>query len=142
MSDDKPDDKSDDRPERKEKVLHTRIPESLETEIKRRANGLGVSVSNLVRNVLQNTFGMIDDIVADSQNIARSARDVASLRHERPAAAEPAILGWQPITLNLNAVCDQCNEILAKGTTAHVSVLDGPGKKVFRCTTCVEEMNK
>ena len=132
----------EDKNERKEKVRHTRIPESLDSEIKRRANGLGVSVSNLVRNVLQNTFGMVNDIVTDSQNVARSARDVASLRNEPVGAAEPKVIGWQAVTLNLNAVCDQCNDIMAKGTTANVSVLDGPGKKLFRCAKCVEEMGQ
>jgi len=130
----------EDKKERKQKVLHTRIPESLDSEIKRRASGLGVSVSNLVRNVLQNTFGMVNDIVSDSQNVARSAREVAAIRSE--ASAEPTVLGWQQITLNLNAICDQCNDILAKGTTASVSVLDGPGEKIFRCAKCVEELSQ
>ena len=44
---------------RKERVIHTRVPESLDDEIKRRATGLGLSVSNLVRNVLQHTFGLV-----------------------------------------------------------------------------------
>jgi hypothetical protein len=134
---------SDEEKERKEKVLHTRIPESLDVEIKKRANGLGVSVSNLVRNVLQNTFGMVNDIVSDSQNIARSARDVAALRQAQvPGEAPAAVLGWQEITLNLNALCDNCNEILAKGTRASISVLDGPGRKVFRCAKCTEELSQ
>ena len=133
----------DEEKELKEKVLHTRISESLDVEIKKRANGLGVSVSNLVRNVLQNTFGMVNDIVSDSQNIARSARDVAALRQaEVPGAPPAAVLGWQEITLNLNALCDNCNEILAKGAQASISVLDGPGQKVFRCTKCTEELNQ
>ena len=132
----------DDKKELKEKVLHTRIPESLDSEIKRRANGLGVSVSNLVRNVLQNTFGMVNDIVADTQSVARSAREVANIRHEPVGGAAPVVLGWQPLTLNLNAVCEACNEMLPKGTVASVSVLAGPGPKVFRCATCVEELSQ
>ena len=133
---------SDDEKELKEKVLHTRISESLDVEIKKRASGLGVSVSNLVRNVLQNTFGMVNDIVSDSQNIARSARDVAALRQAQvPGAPAPTVLGWQEITLNLNALCDQCNEILSKGTRASISVLDGPGQKIFRCAKCTEGLS-
>ncbi len=43
--------------EKKAKVLHTRVPASLENELKTRARGLGLSVSTLVRNILGNTFG-------------------------------------------------------------------------------------
>ncbi len=129
------------RKERKEKVLHARIPESLDSELKERAEGLGVSVSNLVRNVLQNTFGMVEDIVADSQNIARNARGERTHRAPAPAPdREPTILGWQAITLNLNALCDQCNDILPKGSTGNIAVTDVPGKPVFRCDRCVKEL--
>jgi antitoxin component of RelBE/YafQ-DinJ toxin-antitoxin module len=128
--------------ERKEKVLHTRIPESLESEIKDRANRLGVSVSNLVRNVLHNTFGMINEVVADSQTIAKNAKSVAAIRHEHVGDKPPEVIGWQPLKLNVNAVCDNCNEILPKGADANVSVLDGPGKPVFRCAGCIEELTQ
>ena len=33
--------------ERKKRVIHTRVPEALEAELKRKASNLGVSVSNL-----------------------------------------------------------------------------------------------
>lgn len=128
--------------ERKEKVLHTRIPESLENEIKDRAGRLGVSVSNLVRNVLQNTFGMINEVVADSQTIAKKAREVAAIRNEHVGDKPAEVIGWQPLKLNVNAVCEQCNEILPKGSDANVSVLDGPGKLVFRCASCIEELTQ
>jgi hypothetical protein len=128
------------RKERKERVLHTRIPESLEHELKRKANGLGVSVSNLVRNVLQNTFGMVNDIVADSQQIARNARQVTAAPADTPTATPaPTILGWQPLILNVNAVCDRCNQILPKGSDATVSVLASPGPSRFRCLECAKQ---
>ena len=45
--------------EKKEKVIHTRISESLDEEVRKHAAGLGVSVSNLVRNILLDTFGLV-----------------------------------------------------------------------------------
>jgi hypothetical protein len=51
--------------EKKERVIHTRVPESLDDEIKRKATDLGLSVSNLVRNILQHTVGLVEDIVHD-----------------------------------------------------------------------------
>jgi len=44
--------------ERKERVLHTRVPDSLDKHLKRRARTLGMSVSTVVRNVLLTTFGV------------------------------------------------------------------------------------
>src|SRR5688572_22514603 len=56
--------------ERKERVLHTRVPDSLDKHLKRRARTLGMSVSTVVRNVLLTTFGLVEDIVNDGTDIA------------------------------------------------------------------------
>jgi hypothetical protein len=127
--------------EKKEKVLHTRIPESLDEEIRGHASQLGVSVSNLVRNILQNAFGLVGDIVADTTSIAQSTRAVT-----RPAPPAPPhspapgqVIGWQEALLNLNAVCDRCNAILPRGTRAAIALFDVPGARVFRCLTCLGE---
>jgi hypothetical protein len=133
--------------EKKEKVLHTRIPGSLDEEIKDQASQLGVSVSNLVRNILQNAFGLVEGIVADSSNIASAARSTAPAPRPppRPEAEapppprEPQILGWQEAVLNLNGVCDLCNAILPRGSRAAIALYDVPGPRAFRCLTCLEE---
>ena len=122
--------------DKKANVIHTRVPDDLDAEIKRRAQALGVSVSNLVRNVLSHTFGLVGDIVADGAEIARSARS---------GAAPPSpggVLGWQELILNVNAVCDRCNAILAKGTAATVGLTDGAGPRPFRCLTCVKDLGR
>ena len=61
--------------ERKERVIHTRVPESLDEEIRKRASTLGMSVSNLVRNALKNAFGLVEDAINDSANVARTAAE-------------------------------------------------------------------
>jgi len=128
--------------EKKERVIHTRVPESLDDEIKKKAGNLGLSVSNLVRNILQNTFGLVEDIVSDTAQVARSARgDVDGLdaTGARPRGAG-RVLGWQMVMLNVNAVCEACNAILAKGTQAGIGIVDGSGPKPFRCAPCVQEI--
>ena len=121
--------------ERKERVIHTRVPERLEAELRERAQELGVSVSNLVRNVLGHAFGLVGDVVADSHAIARAARG-----ERKPAAAEVTsiddVLGWQPIVLAKNALCANCNAILPKGTDAAV----GAGSQLVVCPSCLEEL--
>lgn len=124
---------------RKDRVIHTRVPESLDDEIKRKAGNLGVSVSNLVRDVLENTIGLVEDIVSDSTQIARAARGepIPPSRTRRPRdAGAGVVLGWQIAVLNVNAVCDSCNAILPKGTQAAIGVVDD-GPRPFRCESCL-----
>lgn len=152
--------------EKKERVIHTRVPESLDDEIKRKANDLGLSVSNLVRNILQNTFGLVESIVHDSAEIARSARgegarwrgafdpgsegDAAAREMPGPAAPAtsetatrpPRVLGWHIAILNVNAVCDACNAILLRGSRAAIGIVEGgAGPTPFRCLPCAKELS-
>ena len=134
--------------EKKERVIHTRVPEALDDEIKRRATDLGLSVSNLVRNILQHTVGLVEDIVHDTTEIARSARDTkaaftggAPQSQPGPSAPGPGhVVGWHLAILNVNAVCDSCNSILAKGSRAGVGIVTGGGPIPFRCQTCLKEL--
>lgn len=140
--------------ERKEKVIHTRVSEGLEEEIRERAARLGVSVSNLVRNVLQNTFGLVEDVVADAASISRSARGESVRSSSRatagvdtasaPASApQPGkVLGWQEAVLSLNALCDACNAILPRGSRAAIAVVEGQGSRPIRCLPCMEEVTR
>jgi hypothetical protein len=118
--------------ERKERVIHTRVPESLEAELRKRAQDLGISVSNLVRNVLGHAFGLVGDVVADSHAIARAARG------EKSGASTDDVIGWQAITLAKNAVCSQCNTILAKGKPASIGMTERGAVGPILCLTCTE----
>jgi hypothetical protein len=132
-----PNPERDDESEKKERVIHTRVPEHLDETIRRRAHGLGLSVSNLVRNVLSNTFGLVEGVVTDSANVARSARGEALLPTAVDGAGPPLVLGWQEALLNLNALCARCNAILPKGTRAAIALTDRPGPRPFLCLACL-----
>lgn len=141
--------------EKKERVIHMRVEPSLDSELKERAGRLGLSVSNLVRNILQHTFGLAGDVIKDSALVARSARGeplsgAAESTYHTPKptrdtgfggveAAPARTLGWQRFTLGLNALCERCNAILPKGTEAAIGVLEGPGRRPITCLPCVEE---
>ena len=133
---------------RKEKVLHTRVPRSLDRQIKERARNLGMSVSTVVRHVLLNTFGLVEDIVVDSANLAMSiAGDEASGpagdgrgRIAKDVAAAPDIVGWQEVVLNVNGVCERCNTLLGKATKAATAVRERPGPRVMLCMTCLDDL--
>lgn len=138
-----PDDK-----EKKEKVLHARIPESLDEEIREHANQLGLSVSNLVRNVLQNAVGLVDEIIADSAGVVGSATGGKAAPKPKVPPVPPVpptppvpttVLGWQEAILNMNAVCDRCNSILTKGSRGAIAVVEGVGPRPICCLGCIEE---
>jgi len=118
----------------KQRVLHTRVPERLEQELKRRASELGVSVSNLVRNVLHNTFDMVEEVVSDTSQIARS---MGGPRRKANREEPVPVLGWQELVLDVNALCDECNEILPKGTKVAIAVPTSPDSPTFRCIKCM-----
>jgi hypothetical protein len=119
--------------EKKERVIHTRVPESLEAELRRRAQDLGISVSNLVRNVIGHAFGLVGDVAADSHAIARAARGEPTTR---PPSAVADVLGWQPLVLAKNAVCARCNDLLPKGRQAALAI---GGDRSIICMACLEQ---
>jgi hypothetical protein len=157
-------------PEKKERVIHTRVPESLEAELRQKAQDLGISVSNLVRNVLGHAFGLVGDVVADSQAIARAARaargegakghagdasragaahssgmSVPRGEHSPARAPEPApdiddVLGWQPMVLGKNAVCARCNDLLPRGSDAAIGIAESTGGRLVICLACLEQL--
>ncbi|HBZ69122.1 MAG TPA: hypothetical protein DEP35_04990 [Deltaproteobacteria bacterium] len=126
---------------RKERVIAARVPEALDDEIRRHATSLGLSVSNLVRNMLQNSLGLVGDIVAEGAEIARLARGVRQPR-PRLSAGAPAqggrVIGWQEVRLAGNAVCEVCNAVLPRGGRAAVGVLEGAGTLPLRCEKCID----
>ena len=77
------------RGHRKERVLHTRISEPLAEDIRRMAEDLRVPASNLVRNVLEEAFSVVEavtdnvgDLIEDVAEEAERTRDrIRSRRH-------------------------------------------------------------
>lgn len=122
----------------KDRVLQARIPELLDEELRNRADQLGMSVSTIVRNVLLNTFDLVEGVVTDSSQIARVLMDGdagGSTPH-----TEPAVIGWQEAILNRNGVCEQCNTILPRGQRAAVGVPTGP-RAVLLCLDCLSTLS-
>jgi hypothetical protein len=146
--------------EKKEKVIHTRISETLEQELKARASGLGVSVSNLVRNVLLTTFGRMEGMAREGADFARSISwhqeqagaeaqrvTTGATESQQIGATVPAshpdrnVIGWQTLILELNAVCSRCNAILPRGSDAAIAVTMSPDEpRPLICPTCLDAL--
>jgi len=139
----------DDPPEEdepKDRVLHTRIPESLEDAIKSKARRLRIPVSNLVRNVLEQTFQLVEDVVGDGLEIATTARRGAERVRDaatRVRAHDKGIYGWQELILNRDERCRDCGRELDRGARAGRGLSDEPNASpVFLCLGCVGRLGK
>lgn len=136
----KPRQKPDDD-EPKARVLHTRIPESLEDAIKEKARRLRIPVSNLVRNVLEQTFQLVEDVVGDGLELAETARRGAERVRSAATRARAEIYGWQEIILNRDERCADCAIELDRGGEAFRGLSDRPNAQaVFLCRKCVEKV--
>lgn len=134
------------RSQAKDRVLQARIPEQLDEELRGRAEQLGLSVSTIVRNVLLHTFDLVEGVVTDSSQIARA---LSGRQEKRPpdqntlsapsgeaSDTADAVLGWQTVILNKNAICEQCNAILPLGDSAAIAVPTGP-RALLICLSCL-----
>jgi len=133
----------------KDRVLQARIPEHLDEELRDRAEQLGLSVSTVVRNVLLNTFELVEGVVADSAQLARAIQG-RPLNSAPPALPAPdteaavdqgAVIGWQEAVLNKNGICETCNTILPRGERAAVGI-PVQARPVLFCLNCLAELGK
>lgn len=134
--------------ERKERVLHTRVPAVLERELKRFADNLRVPVSNLVRTILEDALNVAD---AASENVeSRLKKAASSLEHERERLKKKVhpdplrgVFAFQPVTLAQRATCAKCDRDLEPGEHAHLGLSDEPsaavgrGRRIFVCEACL-----
>ena len=132
------------RKNRKDRVLQARIPEQLDEELRDRAEDLGLSVSTIVRNVLLQTFNLVEGVVSDSAQIARVIQGKSpstTTQQTESAATEADIVGWQETILNRNGVCEQCNSILAKGDKAAVG-MPVQIRPILLCPACLADLSE
>ena len=80
---------SRDRSGRKERVLHTRVSEELSEDIRRFAEEVRVPASNLVRNVLEEVFSVVESVSDDVGGVLGDLREEARDARQR-------ILGQRP----------------------------------------------
>jgi hypothetical protein len=123
-------------PEPKERWLHTRISQALEEALKREARRRRQPVSLLVRNVLEGTLDLVEDIVESSLVAGSRAR-----RRRRSNGLDD-VYGWQELILNRAAGCGRCDTALGAGAQAWRGLSDRPGPPVFLCHACVGRLRR
>jgi hypothetical protein len=120
----------------KDRVLQARIPQQLDEELRGRADQLGLSVSTIVRNVLLNTFDLVEGVVTDSAQLARAFQGKAAPAAPSEGESFETVVGWQEVVLNRNGVCEQCNGILRRGDNAAMG-LPASSRPSLLCLACL-----
>ena len=149
-----PEDVGDERADRKERVLHTRVPAVLEAELKRFAQGLRIPVSNLVRTILEDAMQFADSA---SENVESRLKQAAHhLGHERerlkkrvvpppPPESQTAlrdVIAFNTVTVAQRVSCASCAKRLEPGDRAHLGLSDRPlegAPRVFVCDDCLPQ---
>jgi len=148
---------SEDRPPRKDRLIQTRVPRELETTLKEEARRRRLTVSHLIRNMLEESFQLVDGIVADvdqivndsaklARNVGRGARRLVEASRPETQGSDPGddlghVYAWNEVVLHRAATCSSCGAELASGATASAGLSDEPGTpRAWLCAECVQNL--
>jgi len=115
---------------RKEEYLGARVPRELRAKVIDRANELGIPVSILIRNVLEEAF---------SETAAGTAGMQAAAGDSQPVADSydyPDVIGWEQITLNRPMTCSGCARQIDAGSRVTLGLTSPGGDHVILCGNC------
>ena len=118
---------------RKEDYLGARVPRELKDRVLLRAQELGIPVSLLIRQVLEEAFGA-------AQGIKVSVPVVRGDRHQESASDVSirfrAVLGWEEIILNRAVKCSGCGANLELGMRVTLGIGAANEQHVILCDLC------
>ncbi len=116
---------------RKDRLIQTRVDRRLQKHLQDEARRRRMSVSNLVRNVLEDAFGLTDpDVGAVIEDIEPA--EAPSLDH---------IYAWNPVVVQRDAECSRCARSIKASTRGLVGLSDDPtAERAWLCSECGEEV--
>ncbi len=146
--------------ERKDRLIQTRVPESVEATLKHEARRRRTTVSQMIRSLIEDSFELVDDVVAnvdqivsDSVELAQQVgRDARRLRRPRPAAPcrDPLpgsaerladVQAWNEVVLNQPVPCTRCGAELPRGSRAYLGLgARGERTSAWLCGPAVEAL--
>jgi hypothetical protein len=151
--------------ERKDRVIQTRVPHDLETTLKDEARRQRLTVSHLIRNVLEDTFQLVDgvvenvdQIVSDSVQLAKTVQrsaqrlTAAASRDEQAAPGEADALkadaedlshvyAWNESVLHQSVICSRCGTEIGRGQKGYSGLSDAHNReRAWLCPNCIEAL--
>ncbi|MDR2878030.1 MAG: hypothetical protein LBV36_08350 [Chromatiales bacterium] len=112
---------------RKEEYLGARVPKELRDRVIAEAEALGVPVSILIRNVLEQAFG-----AQKAQGAMPRAEQV------KPRPTFPQVIGWERIVLNRSMPCASCATDIEAGASVALGFAVPGEDHVILCAKCKE----
>lgn len=114
-------------------------------DAKRHAEGFASHVADATRHSAEDLAAQVADAKRHAEGFASSVADATRNSAEDFALqvaplwsnAKSAVLGWQEMVLERNAVCDRCNTILKRGDKGAAGVFSGPSQPTFLCPSCL-----
>ena len=118
--------------QRKEDFLAARVPKELRDKVFKRAEAEGISVSILIRKILEQAFADPSASIAPEElNSGKTARET-----NIHTARFSNVLGWETISLYQKASCGECARVLAAGHDAVVGISATGGPPILLCPSC------
>ncbi len=114
---------------RKDRLVQTRVNRRLDTVLREEARRRRMSVSNLVRGILEDAFGLADPDVGP---VLEGGVDVAP----EPPALEH-IYAWNAVVLGKDAQCSRCSAPMSSGDSGFIGLSEDPeAERAWLCSVC------
>lgn len=118
---------------RKDRLIQTRVDRRLQKVLVEEARNRRISVSNLVRNVLEDAFGLTEpgaEPTVDPQT--------------RAAAAPPAldhVVAWNAVILGRDVECSRCAREMSAGHRGFIGLSeDQQAPRSWLCSECGDDL--
>jgi hypothetical protein len=116
---------------RKDQLIQTRVDRRLQKMLIDQARSRRISVSNLVRNILEDAVGLGVSPLASE----------AGPPPTKPAPALDHIYAWNSVILGRAAACSRCARALEGGSHALMGLSEDPAApRAWLCLQCGEEL--
>jgi hypothetical protein len=130
------------RPRRKDRLIQTRVARDLESTLKREARRRRLTVSHLIRNILEDTFALVDNVVGGVDEIVSDsvelARRVGRDARRMAGAVREAVDDDEPVDLvDRDDLPPPPSEPAAADPLAHVYAWNGViANRAVACAHC------
>ena len=116
---------------RKDRLIQTRVDRRLQKTLVDEARNRRMSVSNLVRNILEDAFGLAD-VDADPVIDEVTPVDTPALDH---------VIAWNPVVLGRDVECSRCARPIESGQRALIGLSEDPtAPRSWLCSECGEDL--
>ena len=118
---------------RKDRLIQTRVDRRLQKVLQQEARNRRISVSNLVRNILEDAFGLAEPgtgPTVDPQ--ARAAAAPPPLDH---------VYAWNAVILGRDAECSRCARSMPAGHRGFIGLSeDQEAPRSWLCSECGDDL--